>query len=199
MEGRNPKEERDHKSEMKDSKLKDLYMNKKGKIFEQYVAYSLAIELENINYKTGRDYSLKKEIDRLTKYSNNEKKDIQNKLNSKISLYMKECPKEIQSSSTYSSEKGENNSDNKKINVKGDFDVIIPNVDKNKFNNMLDTCFQKNGNQKFIVGSERNLPKTFNLFAEVGLNVFTNEFSKKKKTNQKIPIHFKFSQYFQRI
>ena len=41
---------------------------------------------------------------------------------------------------------------------------------------MLENNFQKNGNTKFVVGTENKIPERFNLFAEVGLNVFHNEY-----------------------
>jgi hypothetical protein len=58
--------------------------------------------------------------------------------------------------------------------IKGDFDMIVPNVKKRMFENMLINNFQKNGNHKFIFGTEKELPETFNLFIEVGLYTFKN-------------------------
>ena len=167
------------KKEMKITKEKDLFLTKKGKLFEQYVASFIARELGEINYKTGIQFSISKEIKRLFRYIENKDQVFKDKINEQISEYLKSCPEEIQSLSSSSDGGTSNKSQKKNFDVKGDFDLIIPGVEKAKFEKMLDNNFQRNGNKKFVVGTEKKMPEKFNLFAEIGLNSFHNEYKKK--------------------
>ena len=54
------------------------------------------------------------------------------------------------------------------------------------FEYMLLNSFQKNGNHKFIFGIKKDFLEIFNLFVEIGINIFKHEYSKKEKSDQKI-------------
>ena len=125
-------------------------------------------------------FSLSKEIDRLLNCVKNKDESDKEKMKTKIDEYRNSCLQEIQSLSSSSDGGTPKNDEKKKVDVKGDFDIIIPNIEKGKFEKMLENNFQKNGNTKFVVGTENKIPERFNLFAEVGLNVFHNEYKKKK-------------------
>ena len=64
---------------------------------------------------------------------------------------------------------------------------------------MLLNSFQKNGNRKFIFGIKKDFLEIFNLFVEIGINIFKHEYSKKEKSDQKIQPYTKFQKSFQRM
>ena len=74
-----------------------------------------------------------------------------------------------------------------KINkdISGDFDVIIPNVEKEKFKKMLqDNFYYENKLYSCIIFDEKklaDLPELFHLFIEVGLNIYDKEIKYKAK------------------
>lgn len=104
------------KNILKNSKTKDIFINKKGKLFEEFVAFSMAEQLGELNYKTGMKYSLNQEINRLLKCMEGKNQSIKNKMNTKISDYKKNCPESILSSSS-SSEKNTSQNKKKKISM----------------------------------------------------------------------------------
>ena len=67
----------------------------------------------------------------------------------------------------------------KNIDISGDFDIIIPNVKKTKFKDMIINNFycDNKSNSCIIFGKKKldELPEVFHLFIEVGLNIFENE------------------------
>ena len=67
------------------------------------------------------------------------------------------------------------------------------------FEYMLLNSFQKNGNHKFIFGIKKDFLEIFNLFVEIGINIFKHEYSKKEKSDQKIYPYTKFQKSFQRM
>lgn len=74
-----------------------------------------------------------------------------------------------------------------KINkdISGDFDIIIPNVEKEKFKKMLqDNFYYENKLYSCIIFDEKklaDLPELFHLFIEVGLNIYDKEIKYKAK------------------
>ena len=85
--------------------------------------------------------------------------------------------------------------DEYKINkdIAGDFDVIIPNVEKENFDRMLEDNFYHKDELNSCIFYEKDilkeLPKIFHLFIEVGLNVFKGEIDyKAKQINKYISI-----------
>ena len=142
------------------SKSGDLLVIYNGKLFEKYVAFFIAKELGEPYFRQGVDYCFSSEVERLFKYV--KEKKITEKLETTIQKYKEEFTKENKSSSSQN-EGAPKNTKEKKEYCKGDFDIIIPNVKKNMFENMLLNSFQKNGNHKFIFGTKKDLPDTFNL------------------------------------
>ena len=200
MESINEKKEKyshDRINTKENSKEKDLFLTRKGKLFEQYVASFISRELGEKTYKIGMKFSLSKEIDRLLNCVESKDESVKEILNKKITEYQKSCPKEIQSLSSSSDGESSINSKKNKFHVKGHFDIIIPNIERGKFEKMLENNFQKNGNTKFIVGTEKEIPERFNLFAEVGLNVFNNEYKKKKEQIKKYNYILNFGKIIQ--
>ena len=67
MESINEKKEKysHDKNTKENSKEKDLFLTKKGRLFEQYVASFISRELGEKTYKIGMKFSISKEIDRL--------------------------------------------------------------------------------------------------------------------------------------
>ena len=67
----------------------------------------------------------------------------------------------------------------KNKDIQGDFDIIIPNVEREKFKNMIINNFYygNKSNSCIIFGKKTldELPEVFHLFIEVGLNVFEDE------------------------
>jgi hypothetical protein len=67
----------------------------------------------------------------------------------------------------------------KNKDIDGDFDIIIPNVEREKFKNMIINNFYygNKSNSCIIFGKKtlNELPEVFHLFIEVGLNVFQDE------------------------
>ena len=66
----------------------------------------------------------------------------------------------------------------KNKDIDGDFDIIIPNVEREKFNMIINNFYYGNkSNSCFIFGKKtlNELPEVFHLFIEVGLNVFQDE------------------------
>ena len=67
----------------------------------------------------------------------------------------------------------------KNKDIDGDFDIIIPNVEREKFKNMIINNFYygNKSNTCIIFGKKtlNELPEVFHLFIEVGLNVFQDE------------------------
>ena len=78
---------------------------------------------------------------------------------------------------------------NKGDDVHGDIDVIIPNVCKEKFNNMLKNNFYYENNEGQCIILNKNilkkLPPYFHLFIEIGINVFDTHWTQKKKQIKK--------------
>ena len=78
---------------------------------------------------------------------------------------------------------------NKGDDVHGDIDVIIPNVCKEKFNNMLKNNFYYENNEGQCIILNKNilkkLPPYFHLFIEIGINVFDTHWPQKKKQIKK--------------
>ena len=143
----------------------------KRKIFELYVTG----KLRKIPYKNGSKYSINNEIDGLeniTKDINDQ--DIQQSFKAKINIYISVYPDQIKTTSniSYSSERkndchqsvnktwhfindGKINKKKKQIkrkipfNISGDFYIIIPNVKKEAFEEMIKNNF-KIQNKNFI-------------------------------------------------
>ena len=73
----------------------------------------------------------------------------------------------------------------KKIDISGDFDVVIPNVSKEKFEKLLENNFYHRKSEKCCIVYNKNkiteLPDKFHLFIEVGLDVYKNEFRSKSR------------------
>ena len=71
----------------------------------------------------------------------------------------------------------------------GDIDVIIPNVCKEKFNDMLKNNFYYENNEGQCIILNKNilkkLPPYFHLFIEIGINVFDTHWPQKKKQIKK--------------
>ena len=67
----------------------------------------------------------------------------------------------------------------KNKDIDGDFDIIIPNVEREKFKNMIiNNFYYDNKSNSFIIFGKKTLnelPEVFHLFIEVGLNVFQDE------------------------
>ena len=78
---------------------------------------------------------------------------------------------------------------NKGDDVHGDIDVIIPNVCKEKFNDMLKNNFYYENNEGQCIILNKNilkkLPPYFHLFIEIGINVFDTHWPQKKKQIKK--------------
>ena len=78
---------------------------------------------------------------------------------------------------------------NKGDDVHGDIDVIIPNVRKEKFNDMLKNNFYYENNEGQCIILNKNilkkLPPYFHLFIEIGINVFDTHWTQKKKQIKK--------------
>ena len=78
---------------------------------------------------------------------------------------------------------------NKGDDVHGDIDVIIPNVCKEKFNDMLKNNFYYENNEGQCIILNKNilkkLPPYFHLFIEIGINVFDTHWTQKKKQIKK--------------
>ena len=77
---------------------------------------------------------------------------------------------------------------NKKDDISGDFDIIIPNVKKEKFENLLKKNFHYGEEMACIVLQKekiKELPSCFHLFIETGLNAFNNEMAHKTKQIKK--------------
>ena len=78
---------------------------------------------------------------------------------------------------------------NKGDDVHGDIDVIIPNVRKEKFNDMLKNNFYYENNEGQCIILNKNilkkLPPYFHLFIEIGINVFDTHWPQKKKQIKK--------------
>lgn len=69
------------KKQWKIQKKKIYSLPKKGKLFEEYVASFIATELGEINYKTGFQFSISKEIKRLFRYIENKDQVFKDKIN----------------------------------------------------------------------------------------------------------------------
>jgi hypothetical protein len=73
----------------------------------------------------------------------------------------------------------------KKKNIRGDFDIVIPNVSKEKFEKLLENNFYHRKSEKCCIVYNKNkiteLPDKFHLFIEVGLDVYKNEFRSKSR------------------
>ena len=73
----------------------------------------------------------------------------------------------------------------KKIDISGDFDIVIPNVSKEKFEKLLENNFYHRKSEKCCIVYNKNkiteLPDKFHLFIEVGLDVYKNEFRSKSR------------------
>ena len=73
----------------------------------------------------------------------------------------------------------------KKIDISGDFDIVIPNVSKEKFEKLLENNFYHRKSEKCCIVYNKNkiteLPDKFHLFVEVGLDVYKNEFRSKSR------------------
>ena len=67
----------------------------------------------------------------------------------------------------------------KNKDIDGDFDVIIPNVEREKFKEMIiNNFYYGNKSNSYIIFGKKTLdelPEVFHLFIEVGLNVFEDE------------------------
>ena len=78
---------------------------------------------------------------------------------------------------------------NKGDDVHGDIDVIIPNVCKEKFNDMLKNNFYYENNEGQCIILNKNilkkLPPYFHLFIEIGINIFDTHWPQKKKQIKK--------------
>lgn len=175
---------------------------KNGKNFETYVGFMISKEL-NCLYVQGNKYSFNDEknyvVNILNKSEDLEEKNKIELLNA-IESYEKKIKDELNFYSGSSSEEklDENNIINnandiknkEKIkDIKGDFDLIFPNIETEKFMNMLQSNFNKNEKNKYIYYDEnklKNLPKKINLIVEVGLNAFAvNTIKNKIKQIQK--------------
>ena len=166
----------------------------KGKRFESYVGWSFAQALKSDKYLLGVKYNFSKEEERLYEIIKklyldiNTRKTELEKVESKIKKFRENSqelpiyyPKE--SSSSASSTKGnEQNKSKSNKEIKGDFDVIIPNVKKEDFLKMLENNFYSKKVDKCILYEEERiskLPQYFNLYIEVGLSTFYDYYKHK--------------------
>ena len=77
---------------------------------------------------------------------------------------------------------------NKKDDISGDFDIIIPNVKREKFENLLKKNFIYDEEMQCIFFQKekiKELPSCFHLFIEIGLNVLYNQMAHKAKQIKK--------------
>ena len=143
----------------------------KGKRFESYVGWSFAQALKSDKYLLGVKYNFSKEEERLYEIIKklyldiNTRKTELEKVESKIKKFRENSqelpiyyPKE--SSSSASSTKGnEQNKSKSNKEIKGDFDVIIPNVKKEDFLKMLENNFYSKKVDKCILYEEERISK----------------------------------------
>lgn len=184
---------------------------KNGKNFETYVGFMISKELNSV-YTQGNKYSFNDEKKCLVDILN-ESKDVDNKIKEEliegIESYEKEIKDEMNlysdSSSTNEEKSDDNNISNNKIvvkkkeknnDIKGDFDLIFPNIETTKFMNMLKNNFNKIEKNKYIYYNEEklnNLPEKINIIIEVGLNAFADQtINNKIKQIQKYIFIFNF-------
>ena len=180
-----------------------------AKRFKTYIGWSFAKALNCEKYALGIKYSFLYEAKRLyeiiDKYyqDENKKNSERKKMEKKVEEYINNSQdllfhyqKDSESSSStsnkdFTSSDKNNKVDNKKTkkepitDIKGDFDVIIPNVETESFLKMLENNFYSKNTDKCIVYDEdkiKNLPQYFNLFIEVGISSFISTY--KHKTQQ---------------
>ena len=171
-----------------------LKILEEGERYETFIGWSFAKALDCTNYSLRIRYSFNSEVDTLNKIidelyqdksrNDSEKKKIEKKvesfLNNNKNLYHKD--KDSESSNSSLSNKDINPSkinndknEKNKIDIKGDFDVIIPNINRDSFFKILENNFYSKKAEKCIVYDEdkiKQLPPYFNLFIEVGINSF---------------------------
>ena len=165
-----------------------------GERFETYIGWAFAKALDCTSYSLRTKYSFNFEKDRLNEiikklYQNeSEKNSEQKKIKKKIEDFINEnknlCNKESESSKSSLSNKDiipskikNDKNEKNKVDIKGDFDVIIPNINKDSFLKILENNFYSKKAYKCIVYDEekiKQLPPYFNLFIEVGINSFEN-------------------------
>ena len=117
-----------------------------GRRFESYVGWSFARALESDKYLLDVKYDFSKEKSRLYEIienlyeDTNIRKEEKEKVESKINNFLKNSeelliyyPKESSSSVSSSTKDNEKNESKLYKEIKGDFDVIIPNVKKENF------------------------------------------------------------------
>ena len=170
-----------------------------GKRFKTYVAWSFAEALNCKKYVIGAKYSFLFEAQRLYDiiniyYKDEAQKNAEmKKMKTKVEQYLNNSkdlliqhkkdsesssatPKDIQSTN-----KNNINNDSKKVNkksiddIKGDFDVIIPNAKRDDFMKILENNFYSKSADKCIVYDEskiKALSEYFHLFIEVGISSF---------------------------
>ena len=184
---------------------------KNGKNFETYVGFMISKELNSV-YTQGNKYSFNDEKKCLVDILN-ESNDVDNKIKEEliegIESYEKKIKDEMNlysdSSSTNEEKSDDNNISNNKIvvkkkeknnDIKGDFDLIFPNIETTKFMNMLKNNFNKIEKNKYIYYNEEklnNLPEKINIIIEVGLNAFADQtINNKIKQIQKYIFIFNF-------
>ena len=170
-----------------------------GKRFESYVAWSFAKTLKVGKYLQGVKYDFSTERTRLNeiigflykdnKNKNEEIKKVESKANDFIKNspdLLKYYPRESSSSANSSTNVNEKNKSNKEI--KGDFDVIIPNVQKENFLEMLEKNFYSRKTDKCIIYDQKKineLPQYFNLYIEVGMSSFHDSYNHKTQQIKK--------------
>ncbi len=184
---------------------------KNGKNFETYVGFMISKELNSV-YTQGNKYSFNDEKKCLVDILN-ESNDVDNKIKEEliegIESYEKKIKDEMNlysdSSSTNEEKSDDNNISNNKIvvkkkeknnDIKGDFDLIFPNIETTKFMNMLKNNFNKIEKNKYIYYNEEKLnklPEKINIIIEVGLNAFADQtINNKIKQIQKYIFIFNF-------
>ena len=174
-----------------------------GKRFESYIGWLFAKSFEVEKYNLGSKYSFLKEAERAYEiidkyYKNSEKKKIEkNKIKQKVEEFIKkgkylitEDSKSSQSKtlSVDSNKDEKTKKEKKKDDISGDFDIIIPNVNKIAFQKILENNFYSNKDYKCIIFDEdkiKGLPEYFHIFIEVGLNSFQATYKHKSKQIQK--------------
>ena len=101
---------------------------------------------------------------------------------------LKYYPRESSSSVSSSTKDNEIKESKSNKEIRGDFDVIIPNVKKENFLEMLEKNFYSKKTDKCIVYDKNKinkLPQYFNLFIEVGMSSFSDSYSHKTQQIKK--------------
>ena len=169
-----------------------------GKRFESYVGWSFAKSLKAENYLKGVKYDFSTERKRLheiinllykdTKILNEEIRKVESKINDFMENsqeLLKYYPRESSTSVSSSTKDNETNKSKSNKEIKGDFDIIIPNVKKENFLEMLEKNFYSKKADKCIIYDQNKinkLPQYFNLFIEVGMSSFLDSY--RHKTQQ---------------